>query len=123
MQPPLLFVTLCVSLELEAHGPLDLAFAEERAACSVHGLERGVVNQSRRSRDRRRAVDARRGSGGGVNLRIRTGNLSAIEEVKAFNQELQSSRFIETNTTRNAHVDVPDARKSKAVLRRQGETR
>src|SRR6476661_10542539 len=78
---PWLFA-LGVSLELEAHGPLYLAFAEERAASGVHGLERGVVNQRCRPRERRRAVDARRGSGGGVNLRIRTGNLSAIEEVK-----------------------------------------
>src|SRR5258706_8805645 len=104
-------------LELVTNGPLNLPFAEERTASRVHCLKRWLEGGSR-SRWCAECVCRITGSirrRDAIERVVFARDLCAIEDVKAFDQELKSLRFLESDSASNAQIQIPNLRQPEAV--------
>lgn len=93
---------IVVRLELEPRRQLNLALAEESAIRAGGVAKRRIGNQALSKPSR-----AARG-GEVVEGAVHVGNLSPVEEVKPFCQQLEFRSFGNAKPSRYAHVDVPD---------------
>src|SRR5947209_7739145 len=111
---PIVWASPCVKealrltlLKLEAHGQLNLALAEERAARRVHRREIGLEEQRR--------------TGDPVEARVLARHLRAVEDVEAFCQKLYVLVLREAEATRDSQVRVHDPRQTEGVARQERE--
>src|SRR5258706_12639436 len=110
---------LSAPLELEPNGPLNLTFAEERAARRIRHQE--ARSPARKSRGQSPSCTSRktaRSRSGIIESGIHASDLSAVENVEAFDEKLQRRRFIEFEAARCAQVNVPNLGLPVTVARR-----
>ena len=103
------------NLELKPGGQLHLPLAEKEAICAGNRTECRVEDQVS-------GVGRDTGGGDGVDSVVHRGNLSVVEDIESFSQQLQLGALAETEATRDAQVGVLDRRLLEEVARQECKT-